>query len=159
MVRNVHSISMDTKEPFCLGADPKIAVVVEHQVPISKLTSIERGGHEWFDSTFLQLSKSAWPSPNMPTHRDPSGPRAKLKTSSSHVGYFSERRHASGQAAACPPSQKPPLPSARREWMGEIGTPSAFPKHLTAVSNMAKGRVRVRRRSTHKEPSGVLADV
>src|ERR1700675_3395726 len=76
----------------------------------------------------------------MPTQREPSGacarpamPGCPTLDFSASIEYVSEAPSCQWTRAVCPPSQNPPFPSPNKELIGEIGIPSAFPKHVTAV--------------------------
>ncbi len=137
----LHNISMDTKEPLALGADPKIAVMVEHQgARYRQLAAVEPGRHEWFDRHHPSIVQVLQPGPSadMPTQRDPSGPRAKplpkhLRSLFSLRWDISETPACQWTRALCALPAKSRLsrrPEPTRPW--EIGIPSDFPKHLTA---------------------------
>ena len=88
----------------------------------------------------------------------PSCPALDLSAS---IGYVSETPSCQWTSAVCPPSQNPPFPSANRESAGEIGTPSDFPKHLTAPSVIWQRGASETRPASH-DPQGavrVLADL
>ena len=114
--------------------------------------------------SFSCPSPSPGPSASMPTQRDPSGPSARLTIPccpaldfSASIGYVSETPSCQWTRAVCPPSQKPPFPSASIESIGEIGIPSDFPKHLTARSvtwQRGASETVLAPRTTHNEPSG-----
>src|SRR5271157_2863567 len=109
-------------------------------------------------------SPSPGPSASMPTQSDPSGPSARLTIPccpaldlSASTGYMFETPSCQWTRDVCPPSQKPPFPSASKVSTGEIGIPSDFPKHLTARSviwQRGASATALLARTTHNEPSG-----
>ena len=127
----------------CLGWRPEVAVAIEGHGKDLDFASIERGRHEWFDDSFLQLSKSQ--ARAFGEHADPHG---SIRTKghahnpvcsttldlSASIGYVSDAPSRQCTSAVWPPSQNPSLPSADIESIGLIGTPSAFPKHLAFPS-------------------------
>ena len=56
----LHSVSMDTKEPVLLGANPKVTVAVEHHGGNGEFASVEGGGHERPNHAIPQLPKPSW---------------------------------------------------------------------------------------------------
>src|SRR6202044_1122230 len=99
--------------------------------------------------------KRASPKPSsVPTHKVPSGPRARLARSYFPALYVSETPACQWTKVPSPPSQKPPFPSASKELTLEMGIPSSFPKHLTVRSVTWQRGALEARRATHKEPSG-----
>src|SRR5208337_5441451 len=102
------------------------------------------------------------PSESIPTQTDPSGPCARLSIPGApasdfrpSIGYISDTPACQCTRAACPPSQKPPLPSAKMASIGAIGIPSDFPKHLAARSVIwhTGSEMPFSPRTTHNEPS------
>src|ERR1700723_3217590 len=71
---------------------------------------------------------------SVPTHKVPSGPRARLVRSYFPTLYVSDIPACQWTKVPSPPNQKPPFPSDSKELTLEMGIPSSFPKHLTARS-------------------------
>src|SRR5271165_119658 len=53
----VHNVSMHTKDAFAVSTNPKTAVAIEAQGEDRIFASIEGGGHEGSDGTFLEFCK------------------------------------------------------------------------------------------------------
>ena len=53
----LHSITPDTKDTFCIGANPKIAISIKHDAGNGKLASIEDGSDEGLYRAIFHLCK------------------------------------------------------------------------------------------------------